>query len=136
MALASGNLQTLQGKVWDRAARLGIWRMVKAGHHELASESLVVGIAQEFEQALAASENGDFLRDVADASDALEKGDFFEKLNIETQALLIHDELRQELEHDPTWQQTLKRLQEILGIVLDKRQQQRARKALAALKEV
>jgi hypothetical protein len=125
----------LKTKVWNLAAHLGVWRIVRTGlPPELAKEPLLVEIAKGFERVLAASGNGGFLRDVAEASDALEKGDFFKKLNIQTQALIIHEELRQERGRPPTTHQVLKRLEEILG-TLSERQQDRVQEAVAPLKQ-
>ena len=59
----------LKMKVWDLAVRRSIWRMVRNNSiPELASEPLLISIAREFDQSLDDG-NGDFLRDVADASD-------------------------------------------------------------------
>ena len=124
----------LKMKVWDLAARRSIWRMVRNNSiPELASEPILISIAREFDQSLDDG-NGDFLRDVADASDALNKGDFFEKLNIQTQALLICEELRQELGHPPNDFQVRMALEKILGSPVIGQQWKRVREALAPLK--
>ena len=100
---------------------------------ELASEPLLISIATEFDQSLLTG-NGDFFRAAGEASDALEKGDFFEKLNIQTQALTIFEDLHQELGKRPTTQQVIERLKNLSILKKDdKRQEDRARKALAPL---
>ncbi len=120
------------GGVWNLAARRSILRMVGDNSNELASEPLLISIAREFDQSLV-NGNGDFLRAVARADDALERDDFFEKLNIQTQSLLIYEELCQALEKRPTTQQVLKRLKETLKTPPDKRQEDRAMEALVPL---
>jgi hypothetical protein len=120
----------LKTKRWDLASRLKIWRMVHTESGELARSPLLIAIAKEFQQTLVAG-NGDFFRAVAEASDALEQDDFFGKLNVETQAFTIYEELWRETGKQPSSNQVLKQLEEVLKVPLDKRQQNRARKALA-----
>jgi hypothetical protein len=125
-------------QVWNLAARLKIWRIVYTNSDELAaasemsSERLLICIARKFQQDLLTGDSK-FFQTLTEACKALEEDRFFEKLNVETQAILLYLELRKESGQPPTTNQVLKRLEEVLKGPLDRRQQNRAKKALAPI---
>jgi hypothetical protein len=122
-------------KLWNHACRLRVCQLVDSRPpHRLADEFLLRFIAGDFRRAMV-NGDGDFHRANAEAADALKESgnDFFERMSIQLQALLIWGELRWELWRCPTTSQVIGRLEEALGKSLPKRQKERVRETLASI---